>query len=590
MIKKNKQINWLFLPLFLWVVIVPIIVKVKILPNPLSNYAWYNSAESLFDFFLYYKSQVVTFLGLLMLLILCWQFSKMRHKEYLLHRDYHIFVPLVIYLLFVIISSAFSQYNRFCTQGMPDQYETVWNLISYITVTIYACWLTVEQNGERKILFALYTGATLVGLICVLQFLKIDIYRIIYAKDNYSFIFPLGTVYGSFYNINYVGYYVMLLLPLFVLMTFLCHDIKVRIISVALTVCMLISIYGAQSSTGMIAMFIVVFFTVLFLLIKNIREKRWLMIPLVAIILGSICLFIAAIPYIHQYVRASDTEQSRTQNIYTNDDNVEIIYEGQKLFISMNISDDLYSFNVTDQNQNILNTTFCPSDEGYYFTIDDKRFTGITITPALISEDPEIYGFMVYINDRNWVFSNQASDDGTYYYYSSMGSMTKIVKENQSADFRPLVHASSIASGRGYIWNKTIAILKNYIFLGSGADTFALVFPNDDYVDKYNNGYDNMVITKPHNLYLQIAVQSGVISLICFLIFYLWYFIASFRIYLKQKLDNNLTITGFAIMLGTLGYMISGLANDSTITVAPLYWAMLGIGIGINQRIRSAQS
>ena len=97
-----------------------------------------------------------------------------------------------------------------------------------------------------------------------------------------------------------------------------------------------------------------------------------------------------------------------------------------------------------------------------------------------------------------------------------------------------------------------------------------------------------MFITKPHNLYLQIAVQSSVVSLLCFLVFYVWYFISSLRLYFKQRLDTPLVITGFAIMLGTLGYMISGLANDSTITVAPLYWALMGLGIGINHRIRLA--
>lgn len=147
---------------------------------------------------------------------------------------------------------------------------------------------------------------------------------------------------------------------------------------------------------------------------------------------------------------------------------------------------------------------------------------------------------------------------------------------------------SALANGRGYIWNKTIAILKNYIILGSGADTFTIVYPNNDIVDKYNNGYDNMFITKPHNLYLQIAVQTGVISLICFLIFYLWYFISSMHIYFTHKLDNLLAITGFSIMLGTMGYMISGLANDSTITISPLYWGL--IGIGINHRIKNRQN
>ena len=212
----------------------------------------------------------------------------------------------------------------------------------------------------------------------------------------------------------------------------------------------------------------------------------------------------------------------------------------------------------------------------------------MTLTPAMMTEDPVTYGFMLQIDGKTWSFTNELMDDGTYYYYTDLGKLTKLTAETVSADFAPLVDKSNLASGRGYIWNKTIAILKDYIFLGSGADTYALVYPNDDYVDKYNNAYDNMILTKPHNLYLQIAIQTGVLSLICFLVFYLWYFISSLRIYFKQRLDHPLAIIGFSIMLGTLGYMISGLANDSTITISPLYWALLGIGIGINHRIKTA--
>ena len=122
--------------------------------------------------------------------------------------------------------------------------------------------------------------------------------------------------------------------------------------------------------------------------------------------------------------------------------------------------------------------------------------------------------------------------------------------------------------------------------LGSGADTFAFVFPNDDYVDKYNNNvYDNRVITKPHSLYLQIAIQNGMLALVCFLVFYGWYVVSGLRIYFKQPLNNLLSITGFTILLGTMGYMIAGTIYDSFLTVAPIFWAFLGLGIGINQKL-----
>ena len=39
---------------------------------------------------------------------------------------------------------------------------------------------------------------------------------------------------------------------------------------------------------------------------------------------------------------------------------------------------------------------------------------------------------------------------------------------------------------------------------------------------------------------------------------------------------------GVAICAGTFGYMVSGLANDSTVTYAFVFWGMMGVGIAVN--------
>ena len=42
-------------------------------------------------------------------------------------------------------------------------------------------------------------------------------------------------------------------------------------------------------------------------------------------------------------------------------------------------------------------------------------------------------------------------------------------------------------------------------------------------------------------------------------------------------------IFGIGIMLGTFGYLVTGLANDSTVVVAPVYWCLLGVGMAVNR-------
>ena len=587
--KKETRHLICMIPLALWIVIIPLIVKVKFFANPLQEFPWYSSGESLADFFLYYKSQMVTITGVIMAIILIWLISGMRNKEHLLNADTRLFIPILVYTVLAIFSSLFSEYGYFCTHGMPDQFETIWNLMAYTVAMLYCYYVIVYQDAEKSILSLIVIGAVLVSIICVLQYFKIDIYRLIYAGEGYSFTFEEGTVYGPFYNTNYVGYYTLLFAPLFVLLVIWSKDVKVRIISAILTVGLLISMFGAKSITAILAFALVVAFAVIFIVFKSMPNKAVKM-GLLGGCFAICCVACVLItPRAGAYLQAQNTEKRNLENIFTNDDNVEIDYMGNQLFIQMTQSGEDLLFTFYDQNQMEIGWEHSSSDLGNCYAITDERFGNMTVTPIAISQDPAMYGFAVGIDGKNWCFTNQVADDSTYYYYSDLGKLTKMTHDTVSPDFEPLVDVSSLASGRGYIWCKTIPLLKDYILFGSGADTYALVYPNDDYVDKYNNSYDNMILTKPHNMYLQIAVQTGVISLICFVVFYLWYFISSLRIYYKQKLDNTLTITGFAIVLGTLGYMISGLANDSTITITPLFWALIGMGIGINYRIKSAE-
>lgn len=589
--KKTASKYIYALPMLIWIVIIPLIVKRKKFDNPLSNYDWYSTDATGFDFFLYYKSVFIILTGICMIAFLCWQILKMKDKESLLNRNTRIFLPIVAYLILAVFSSMFSAYKYFCVHGIADQFESIWCLIAYVAVVFYGYYLIAYQNAERDLSFLIYAGAVLVGTICVLQYFGIDIYRLIYAGKGYSFTFDIGTVYGPFYNTNYVGYYSLLFAPLFILSAIVVKNWKVRFASIILAVILLISMFGAKSVTAIFAFAAVAVFAVFYILLKHTRTKKVLWLPVLVIALGCVGVMTFIMPKVRSYIQASDTKKTNLENIYTEDRYVELDYKGEKLFIQMTFDGTRYDFNLLDENSYDIMYKYMNSPEGYYYyEITDEPFSGMTLTPMLLSEDPEIYGFSVFIDDKDWIFTNQASDDGTYYYFNCYGRVVKLTSENVSDDFKPLINKSSLASGRGYIWNKTIALLKNYILLGSGADTFTIVYPNNDYVGSYNNGYDNMIVTKPHNLYLQIAVQSGVLSLICFVIFYLWYFISSLKLYFTQKIDNLLPIMGFSIMLGTLGYMISGIATDSTVAVSPLYWAMMGIGIGINHKIKMKPS
>ena len=98
------------------------------------------------------------------------------------------------------------------------------------------------------------------------------------------------------------------------------------------------------------------------------------------------------------------------------------------------------------------------------------------------------------------------------------------------------------------------------------------------------------LLTKPHSLYLQVAVQTGVISLLAILVFYIMYFIRCIKLYMNDTANHKLVSMGIAIFIGTISYMVSALTNDSSITVAPVFWVMIGVGVAINEIVKRDQS
>jgi hypothetical protein len=143
-----------------------------------------------------------------------------------------------------------------------------------------------------------------------------------------------------------------------------------------------------------------------------------------------------------------------------------------------------------------------------------------------------------------------------------------------------------MASKRGYIWSRTLPLLKNTLLWGYGPDNYIFYFPQHDIIGK-SLAYGDMWITvdKPHNLYLQQAVNTGVLALLTLMVIFIYYFIQSWKLYNNCDIKEQLNILGIGCFLGVLGYLGTGLFNDSNVSTAPLFWIVLGIGIALNRMV-----
>jgi hypothetical protein len=78
-------------------------------------------------------------------------------------------------------------------------------------------------------------------------------------------------------------------------------------------------------------------------------------------------------------------------------------------------------------------------------------------------------------------------------------------------------------------------------------------------------------------------MNSGLIALVAFLFLILKYLKDSVCLYFRRPLEGTNSYIGFGVSLAILGYMITGFFNDSVVTVAPVFWGLLGLGIASNR-------
>ena len=242
---------------------------------------------------------------------------------------------------------------------------------------------------------------------------------------------------------------------------------------------------------------------------------------------------------------------SPIEGLYTKDDGVEVRAEGKVVTLSVEgIGDEEY---------------ILP------FSFEAKAF---------VSRDDDYSYINLLLDDEFFQFAS--TDDG-YMYVNKAGKMD-VIEDVPHVDL-PL--DLSLGSGRLYIWSRTLPLLSGHIFLGSGQDTYAEVFPQDDYFGKlvYAQRTDR-IIEGAHNNYLTMWVQAGGAGTVCFVLFVCFYirkYIKGFkdiRTSPEEGADYALPQTmGKASFAASLIFIISGFTNDSTLFTTPYFYIFTGIAL-----------
>lgn len=588
----NKMILKL-LPLLFIVCILPLVVHSHVYKSGLETYRWYYGSGDDVDFFLYFKQMTLTIIGAVMLLTLIIR-RCITNEKISFHK---IFIPIVIYIVMAMASSMKSEYASYAYGGIYERFESVFALMSYGVILYYAYTVINSERELKAIMGAFLTGMFLLLPFGISQIMSHDFFRQhwfqkLYLSDelfknieNLTFKFEENRVHLTMFNSNYVGVYTALAIPILICMIYFSKKVVHTVIYIIATAGMIICLVGSKSKAGMLTVFIGCIFIAIFL--RKQLIKKWYF-TITGVLGGIAIVLLLMVPKSPLYsINLSQisarSEKPSLEDIHIEPEYVSITYKGNELRLSMwHNGMEFQGFQAVDKNNVAIDGMIYDSENTCFYT-QDSRFPGFKF--AQVNYDETHTGFVVVIDDVRWFFVCKDDSDMQYGYVNAAFEEDEIEK----AETAIFTNYDKLASGRGFIWARTIPLLKKHMLLGAGANVFAFEFPHTDYVGYYNAGFRNSMVTKPHSWYLQMGVETGVVSMISIIVFYLIYLVSSIRIYSKNDFTQYSSCLGVAIFIGVTCYFIMGLTNDSCITVAPVFWVIMGCGLAINYKFHTVK-
>lgn len=580
---------FLALPFLIGAGIVPALVRgrsVQLYEKALE--LWPTNNGMVVDFFSFQKAAFTILAGVAAFVLLLVK----KNGEGISENKYNLYViPVLSYSFFVILSTLLSEYPKTSFNGFPDRYEGLTVLLSYMLLFLAAMFALDKEERIRTVLWCIILPSFIVLGIGAFQYFNMDFYRTdigmriilnanMYAqKENLNFTFQPGVTYTTLFNPNYVGSYCALLLPTLAGMFVYEKKVLHKIVLALAFVLSAINLYGSKSTAGLVGLLMAFVFIVFMLIISWLRKHP---VAIVAYIVACV-LAVGAFAYINMTDYKGWGIIPDLKVDYIGDEPWfihDMAIMPQKIYLNMTsgyleIHNDGGAITFFDENGTQLQSKF----DGKQYKLEDPRFSRM-----IFKLEYENLVLTVYPKSSA-SFSVYLDESGFYDLIGPLGNPASYGK----SDVWIFEGYERVGSSRGYIWGRTLPLMfSERPLFGSGPDTFAYVFPQNDVLGKMNANFstNRTLVDKPHNMYLQTGINTGWSSLIALLALFVIYFFHSIRLYWRIAFKEKCYFLGLTLAGGCIGYMITGLFNDSTVSVAPLFWVLLGCSVSLNMLVK----
>ncbi|BBF43845.1 oligosaccharide repeat unit polymerase Wzy [Lachnospiraceae bacterium KM106-2] len=577
-----------------FLVMLPWVSRLKIYELSEREGQYFSNQQGIyFDLFLYYKSVWIIFM---MIVIVCFFLGEHIFPDHIIsdiplkEKQYRSTLwAVLVYIVGVLLSSVFSPYQGEVVSGSPVEFEGTFVLIGYMVLFLAG----INYFRSPKVKNALKYGITIVAGITVIlsgieffggYLFQFEFFKNLLAGDNYKAIIQSlqtgnfkNMITLTFFNSNYFGSFSVLIFPILAMYLIEAKIIWEKIGYAILTTGMIAAIVGSRST----AAFYLVLLQVIVILIYKRKEllDRWKeSLIYIGFFIGGICIInVTSQGKLLEMLQMSSSNTKYENTKQQRFELTDLHMEGNKLTLigtekaftleyDQNEPSNRNKMKIYDEEEKKLKTTNS-SDEQIQLQETGYEPIKLVFSTEGVSID------LGYESTLDFYMT----EDG-FYGVGQNGIALESVSRTSSIGKRYY----SYFTGRGYAWMNSMPLLKQNLLIGKGPGTFLYQFQQYDYVGLLNtHGTTNLMIDKPHNMYLQIALQTGGISLIAVLFLFVCYFMRGMKAFaVNQDLQG--------VFLGTISFMIIGMVNDSMVVVSPIFWMLLGIGYGSFQRTKDS--
>lgn len=582
--EKKQYFNDLLLPIIFTLCVLPFTVRLKEYDYGYDGYAWHSEYSVLQDLYTYYRMWFFLIVVAIAAIVLAFRMALYKEKN----KSARVFIPFAVYLGFAALSGIFSANSKAAWLGNIPDMEGFFVLTGYGLIAFYTYQILETERDYTTVYKGMEISFVLMSVIGWLQVFKKDpilfpaIQRLIMSEEYYEYyegqmynVFTGNNVSLSLYNPNYAVIYLIMFACVFAAGTLYAKEKKQKLISAILLTDALILTWFTYSRAGLVALLVtgVICIVVYF---KGTGAKRLGYalgaaggLLVLAVALAAIDLVAFDGHYVHRMIDTRKDDQ--LENILTTEQGVQLDYGGESFLLTL----------AEGETGTLLWVTDGTGTECAAVTEDDEEYR------LPIAAECEVS--IAQLDDRTCIFLQMydnlltfAKEGDTYVYVTTWGKEDQMVAV-EHVDAGGLEY---LGSGRIYIWTRILPMLKHYLLLGSGPDTFAEVFPQNDYAGKLVYAENPArIIERAHNDYLMKWVQTGLLSVVSLIVFYI-FILKKGGIFFKREgfEHSSKNIMAFGCLLGCAAYMVCGMFSDSTLYTSPVFYVFAGIVLSASDR------